>query len=82
MVRKDKTDHGEIFDHWAELELAFAFASVIYGSVPDSAEPISVDGVTIAPSDRISILGFTLDSKLQPRLTLPIKGNAEGHENA
>ena len=38
---------------------------VIYGSVPDSAEPVTVDGVTIAPSDRISILGFTLDRELQ-----------------
>ena len=43
---------------------------MIYGSVPDSTEPITVDGVTIAPSERISILGFTLDKKLQPQVYL------------
>ena len=32
---------------------------IIYGSVADSAGPITVDGVTIAPSDKISIIGFT-----------------------
>ena len=43
---------------------------LIYGSVTDSADPITVDGVTISPADKISILGFTLDSKLQPQLYL------------
>ena len=43
---------------------------IIYGSVADSADPVIVDGVTISPSDRISILGFTLDSKLQPNIYL------------
>ena len=43
---------------------------ILYGSVPDSEDPIAVDGVTITPSDKISILGFTLDSKLQPQAYL------------
>ena len=43
---------------------------IIYGGVADSADPITVDGVTIAPSDKISILGFTLDNKLQPQVYL------------
>ena len=38
---------------------------VIYGSVKDSGDPILVDGVTIEPSE-IKILGFTLNSNLQP----------------
>ena len=43
---------------------------IIYGKVSDSADPISVDGVTIAPKEKITLLGFTLDSKLQPQLYL------------
>ena len=39
---------------------------IIYGNVKDSADPISVDGVTITTSEKI-ILGFTLDNKLQPQ---------------
>ena len=34
------------------------------------ADSCAVDGVTIAPSERISILGFTLDKKLQPQVYL------------
>ena len=49
---------------------------ILYGSVLDSAEPIIVDGVTISPSDRISILGFTLDSKLH--LQVYLKELADG----
>ena len=36
---------------------------VVYGKVQDSSDPVLVDGVTIAPSEKISILGFTLDNK-------------------
>ena len=43
---------------------------ILYGSVADSTVPIVVDGVTISPSEKISILGFTLDSKLQPQAYL------------
>ena len=43
---------------------------IIYGSVTDSTEPIIVDGVTITPSEKITLLGFTLDSKLQPQVYL------------
>ena len=43
---------------------------IVYGSVADSSDPITVDGVTITPGEKISILGFTLDSKLQPQLYL------------
>ena len=43
---------------------------IIYGDVQDSADPITVDGVHITPSDNISILGFTLDRKLQPQVYL------------
>ena len=43
---------------------------IVYGSVPDSADPITVDGVTIEPSEKISILGFTLDKKLLPQVYL------------
>ena len=43
---------------------------LIYGGVKDSAEPIIVDGLVINPSDKISILGFTLDNKLQPQVYL------------
>ena len=43
---------------------------ILYGSVADSSDPIVVDGVTITPSEKISILGFTLDSKLQPQAYL------------
>ena len=43
---------------------------IIYGNVPDSTDPISVDGVTITPSEKITLLGFTLDRKLQPQLYL------------
>lgn len=49
---------------------------IIYGIVQDSADPISVDGVTISPGEKISILGFTLDNKLQPQPYL--KELAEG----
>ena len=41
---------------------------IIYGSVADSTDPITVDGVAIEPSEKISILGFTLDNKLGPRI--------------
>ena len=43
---------------------------ILYGNVSDSADPISVDGVTVTPADKISILGFTLDSKLTPQVYL------------
>ena len=43
---------------------------IIYGDVQDSVDPITVDGVHIPPSDNISILGFTLDRKLQPQVYL------------
>ena len=43
---------------------------IIFGSVADSGDPIIVDGVTITPAEKISILGFTLDSKLQPQVYL------------
>ena len=43
---------------------------IIFGSVADSGDPIIVDGVTITPAVKISILGFTLDSKLQPQVYL------------
>ena len=43
---------------------------IIYGKVSDSEDPITVDGVTITPSEKISILGFTLDNKLQPQAYL------------
>ena len=43
---------------------------IIYGSVQDSADPINVDGVIIAPSEKISILGFSLDNKLNPQVYL------------
>ena len=32
---------------------------IIFGSVSDSADPMTVDGVSISPSEKISILGFT-----------------------
>ena len=43
---------------------------IIYGSVPDSSDPVIVDGVTVTPSEKISILGFSLDRKLQPQVYL------------
>ena len=43
---------------------------IIFGSVADSGDPITVDEVAIAPSEKISILGFTLDSKLNPQIYL------------
>ena len=43
---------------------------IVYGKVEDTADPITVDGVIITPSDRISILGLTLDNKLQPQVYL------------
>ena len=43
---------------------------IIYGNVSDSGNQITVDGVTIAPSEKICLLGFTLDNKLQPQLYL------------
>ena len=43
---------------------------IIYGSVSDSTEPVTVDGVPITPSEKICILGFTLDNKLNPQVYL------------
>ena len=43
---------------------------IIFGSVADSGDPITVDEVAIAPTEKISILGFTLDSKLNPQIYL------------
>ena len=43
---------------------------IIYGNVPDSARPVSVDGVIITPKEKITLLGFTINSKLHPQLYL------------
>ena len=40
--------------------------------------PILVDGITIGPSEKISILGFTLDNKLQPQVYKYLKELADG----
>ena len=43
---------------------------LIHGKVQDAHDPIVVDGVTITPSEKITLLGFTLDSKLEPKVYL------------
>ena len=43
---------------------------IVYCNVTDSEDPIIVDGITITPSEKISVLGFTLDNKLQPQAYL------------
>ena len=43
---------------------------IIFGRVPDSADPVTVDGVAITPSEKIKILGFTLDNQLNPQVYL------------
>ena len=43
---------------------------LIHGKVQDAQDPIVVDGVTITPTEKITLLGFTLDSKLEPKVYL------------
>ena len=63
---KDSTLTGEpVKGAWMVLNPSKT-QCVIYGSVKDSGDPILVDGVTIEASEKIKILGFTLNSHLQP----------------
>ena len=72
-VQELNSDSGALVNLSKELGLVLNPSKtqcLIFGKVQDSNDPILVDGITIAPSEKISILGFTLDNKLQPQVYL------------